>query len=224
MRESRKELLRELEDSKGQEVYEDLLSLREGLRMTEVNMDELSECVDSFDLENDIEPGDVPEFVSEVQVRLHNYVASTYSVYSNVCTMKERHGDRIDTEEYRKRTESFGERSDFLQRLRAYMQKYRLPRIRTEHDITVAARSQKPNAKVFIHMEDLRSWDGWTSNAQERLESIGDEDEVNIVQELEEYHNIFVDFNRWFINELRESHRSEIQERNEIVEALRNTI
>lgn len=80
-------------------------------------------------------------------------------------------------------------------------------------------RDWNPDAVFYLQKRELERWGDWNSPAQNHLESL--DRDIDIVGEMAAYREQFRQYNQWFIYFLRESHRQEIEERNDIVRKIK---
>lgn len=165
----------------------------------------------------------VTEFTLHISKGLHNFVSSTYSVYNYTKTIEKSllNEDTSSDVESRAKNVFDSPRSNFLKRLRAFMQKYLFPQVKTSYDQTVkyTNRHGNVNMNVCLLRSELQEWDDWNNKAREHVESL--DEEIDILSQMEKYYENFRQFNQWFIELVREEYRSEIEQRNEIVRRLK---
>lgn len=219
-------LLREIRDSTGQEIYQDLFCINSSIQALVLNYEELikvSERLDEGKYSEDSDPDELDVFCIRFATRLHNYITATYSAFRQMKSLENRHFEHIPTPNLDEQVaETFGKRAEFIKRLRVYIQHYTMPRIRTKYNpgIEHRVRGSQPDVAIYIHKRRLLDWDSWNS-AREYVEMLGDE--VDIMNEIHRYHVQFKRHNSDVIERLRESYKGEIKERNELVAELKRS-
>lgn len=121
-------LLQRVDKSDGEEVYQYLTSLNQGLQICERNYTDLSETVQTFEADaqesESLSKKFIEKFVIDVSRHLHNFVAATFSVYNHTESAKSKFFKSDEQNTIREKSKDiFGNRSQFLARLRAFMQK-----------------------------------------------------------------------------------------------------
>lgn len=195
------------------------------MQICEKNYTELKETIAEFERRysnRDPDPKDIEKFTLLVSQKLHNFVTSTYSVYRHSKTISDKYFSKEEQETVAERSNNtFGTRAAFLKRLRAFIQKTRMPDVRCrEYQRPVDYhRDTNPDIAFYLQKDELESWDGWNADAKKHLDSLGES--IDIEHELSLYHEEFVDFNRWIANFLKDSYSKEITKRNRLVKRLK---
>jgi len=214
-----RDLLRELDETEGTEIVEELRRLKRTISIVNRNFEEVDE-MDQWFMEQGVaiqlkkDRGDMDDFLLEYLRRYHNYIVSVYTLIKQ--TQRIKRADKYGTEEFDDVYDEGKERFDiedhweFLQQLRHFMQKSRLPSI----DVTLIQEDEGVRFGLVVSRDELLAHGSFKSWGKEYLNSR--EDEIDIQAEMRAYHENVNEFYSWFFEALQDHRDDAINEREEI--------
>lgn len=218
------DLHEEIEDLKGTELQREMESLHTSLQILTQNYQLIVHAEETLE-ESGLELFDqqnrekMDEFQVEYLRRLHNYVSSVYSIIKHSQRVVNKYGEDDFAEHYSDELEDRDliEKGEFLRQLRHYTQKRKLPPISSKMSWT--REEGEMEFDMVIDKEDMLDWDGWNSDAEDYLESLGDE--IDLDAQINQYQEEITDFYDWFFRYMENYFHEEFEEREELVEEAR---
>lgn len=207
-----------LEESIAVEVNKEIESLKMSLSILQDNFEELIEEHERI-RQADLMERDGMELLKENYFTyLHNYAASVYTVIKHSQKVVNKFGDDDFSEQYSEelRERNIGKKGAFLQQMRHYMQKRKLPPL--ELRVTVDKSERGYSTGLYLKKDMMISWDGWTNDARDYLETL--DDNVPIRQEIEEYQEAVDSFYEWFFRYSKLYFKNEFESTKKIVEQI----
>ena len=221
-------LIKEIENSLGQKIIEEVDGLKRGLRMVKRNKDELIKVAQVLK-----QPKAIPKLwavdqrnvlhtlMEEVGRLLHNFLSSAFSL---VDYMRSHRKHLYLNSEFNQEIEAeiqkrFINDDDHLiaQGLRNYIIHVGLPPVgATLHYV---AGDKDFNSAFNMSIESLLKWDEWSGNQKQALARIGDT--IDIILFAERYFTKVESFYLWLWSRQEEIHKKEIDDANQLRERAR---
>ena len=148
-------------------------------------------------------PNGIGDYLIEVAVRLHNFVASVMTLVEHTrILVRSRWSGSTFFEEYDQQVETF--RSSPVAQLVQDMRDYTLHR---KLPVTGAQISSHNHPVVFVDVPKLREWDRWSKAARAWLEAA--EDNMPLRPLIDEYERLAEALYMWMEDRIRQIHANE---------------
>lgn len=207
-----------LEESIAVEINKEVESLKMSLSILQDNYEMLIEEQERIE-RADLTQQDGIELIKEGYfTHLHNYAASVYTLINHSQRVVQKYGDDSFSEQYSDelKDRNIHKKGAFLQQLRHYIQKKKLPPI--EILVTHRNSEDEKSADLYLKKEMMMSWDGWTSDAKDYLQTLNGG--VPIRQEIEEYQEEIDSFYDWLFKYMKLYFKDDFQSTKKIVEQI----
>jgi hypothetical protein len=199
-------LWKEIADSPGGQIRYDLETLEVTIQVFKTNHHWLHDLLLRY--ENPgfafrIWPDRVGDFLVEVAVRLHNFVASVMTLVEHTrILVRSRWSESEFFDEYTERIEAFRTSpvAQFVQDLRDYTLHRKLP-------VTGAQISSHSPPVVFLEVPKLKDWPRWSKPAQALLDKAPDN--LPLRPLIDEYERLVEGLYVWMENRIKEIHASD---------------
>lgn len=207
-----------LEESIAVEINKEIESLKMSLSILQDNHEELIKEHERIK-QADLMERDGMELLKENYFTyLHNYAASVYTVIKHSQRIVNKFGEDDFFDQY---SEELSERKidkkgAFLQQMRHYMQKRKLPPL--ELRVTMDKSERGYSTELLLKKDMMMSWDGWTNDARDYLETL--DNSVPIKQEIEEYQEAVDSFYEWFFRYTMLYFKDEFESTRRIIEQI----
>ncbi len=221
-------LIKEIENSPGQKIIEEVDRLKRGLRMVKRNKDELIKVAQILE-----EPKAVPKLwaidrrdalhalMEEVGRLLHNFLSSVFSLVAYMRSHRKHLylNSEFDQEIKAEIQKRFINDDDHLiaQGLRNYILHVGFPPVgATLHYV---AGEKDFNSTFNMSIESLLRWDEWSGKQKQALTRMGNE--IDILLFVERYFKKVESFHIWLWTRQEDIHKKEIDDANRIRERAR---
>ena len=199
-----RDLYSDLNELEGTELVRELRGLKNSVYTLDENFDDLNEMDVWFQNQGlQVQPmdrlGHLEPFQREYLRRLHNYLTSVYSLIKHTQRINNNFGSDTFQSQY---TDELGsrnltERGEFLRQLRHYTQKRKLPPI----EVSLLQEDDGVRFAIVVPKSELMDWDEWNEEAEEYLETVPDEVDIQI--EVRQYHEKVGGFYEWYFEEIQ---------------------
>ena len=207
-----------LEDSVAVEINKEIESLKMSLSILQDNYEVLMEEQERIE-QADLMEQDGMELLKESYfTHLHNYTTSVYTLVNHSQRVVQKYGDDAFSDQYSDelKERNIHNKGAFLQQLRHYMQKRKLPPI--EISVTYDDSERGYSTELYLKKEMMMSWDGWTSDAKDYLRSV--DEKVPIREEIEGYQEEIDSFYDWLFQYMRLYFKEDFELTKKIVEQI----
>ena len=212
-------LMKELEATPGFALYSELMSLNTSLYILDKNQEELTTLVTTITTSPNVRKFFLVEnreglhrLSEDVVRRLHNFIAAVASLRDHTRRQYQKFYEAQGLmPEYEAKIEStFIEHplSQFVQKLRIFIQHYKAPHI--TYLTAWNAPSTQPLRTAIISKEDLAQFDEWGPTAQQYLATI--DRGVDILDATQKYRSKVLEFYEWFQTKQQEIHADDLRE------------
>lgn len=151
----------------------------------------------------------------EYQRRLHNYLASYYSLYDQTQNIQsnylENRGDEYNELLSEHQLDPI---STFLRRFRVYVHHVELPPLQAVERYSKREGQPDIQRKILFKRDELLEWDGWNA-AEAFLEEM--DEEILLKETFAEYQDRIEEFNSDFKRLIRDEYSEELEEHSEIM-------
>lgn len=199
-----RDLYSDLNEMEGTKLVRELRGLKDSVYTLDENFDDLNEMDVWFQNQGfQIQPmdrlGQLEPFQREYLRRLHNYLTSVYSLIKHTQRINNNFGSDTFQSEYTAElgARNLTERGEFLRQLRHYTQKRKLPPI----EVTLLQEDGGVRFAIVVPKTELMDWDEWNEDAEEYLETVPDEVDIQI--EVRKYHEKVGGFYEWYFGEIQ---------------------
>lgn len=210
MKKSYSDLIVEMESLKGFRIINDIELLKGTNYTLHNNYVELKNMMEKYEQDIEIQfLKNRPQlyfFLLEFTRLLHNYSASVKTLVDHTRNFKNKIEDNNFQNTYEEKLTKLNNNDvvGFMQKLRNYVQHYKLPIIKTNLSIN----GNIFEAKIILDKNELLKWKKWGSNSKKY---IGEFDEgIEIIPLCEEYYNLIHEFYIFFYNEVLKAYNTEI--------------
>jgi len=218
-----RDILQDLEETEGTEIANELRRLKRSIYTVNRNFKEVNELDQWFrdqglNIQLKMDKGDMDAFLQEYLRRYHNYVVSVYTLIKQ--TQRIKRADKYGTNEFDdiyekgKRKHNIEIRWEFLQQLRHFMVKSRLPSI----DITLIEEEEGFRFGIVVSRDELLNHGDFDPEPREYLEELGEE--IDIQAEMHSYQDVLNSFYSWFFEALQDHREDAMGEREETIRRL----
>lgn len=216
-------ILEDLQETKGTEIVDELTRLKRSIYTVNRNFEEVNELDKWFgeqgmNIQLKKDKGDMDSFLREYLRRYHNYVVSVYTLIKQ--TQRIKRADKYGTNEFDdiyergKRKYDIESRWEFLQQLRHFIVKSRLPTI----DVTLIEEDEGVRFGLVVSRDELINHGTFQAEAREYLDGL--EEKIDIQTEMHSYHDNLNDFYSWFFRALQDHRDDAMEEREELIKEL----
>lgn len=184
-------ILENIDETEGTEIANELRRLKRSIYTVNRNFEEVNELDQWFqgqglEIQLKRDKGDLDGFLREYLRRYHNYVVSVYTLIKQ--TQRIKRADKYGTNEFDeiyekgKRKHDIESRWEFLQQLRHFMVKSRLPSIQ----VTLIEKDEGVRFGLVVSRDELLNHGDFDPEYEEYLEGLGEE--IDIQAEMHSYH------------------------------------
>jgi hypothetical protein len=207
-----------LEESIAVEINKEIESLKLSLSILQDNYEELIKEHERIEQADLVEQNGIKLLKKNYFTYLHNYTASVYTLINHSLRIVNKFGDEDFTEQYSEelRERELDKKGAFLQQIRHYMQKRKLPPVKLV--VTWDDSVEEYSTDLLLKKSMMMDWNGWTSDVKEYLETLADS--VPIRQEIKEYQEEVVAFYDWFFKYIKLYFKEEFESAKTIVEQI----
>jgi hypothetical protein len=150
--------------------------------------------------------------MNEIIRFLHNYVASALSLIDHTRRLHRRLYSESDKfADYHSRVTSEFARdplAQFVKCLRQYCQHYKAPNLAVNESRNRG--EERPIRTFNLLLEDLGTFDGWSSTAKMYLSAAGEQ--INVLEVATQYRDKVIDFYKWFQSRQGEIHADTLKQ------------
>lgn len=202
------EMLRLIQEMKDMPEYQTLMKIRHFSISLDIFNGNYRELINHLNIHNDPQNSlellgirnkqKLHAFQREIIRLLHNYIASSLSLTDHARNhYKELYFKNNLFPEYQNEiNERFTNNTlaVFIKDLRQYMQHYQSPGVSSR----LQYKKGEPDfiIKLLLPLEDIKKYSGWHSYSKKFLEE--QQDDIDLLDIIEKYHNLIVDFYDWF--------------------------
>lgn len=219
-----RDLLQDLEGTEGTEITDELRRLKRSIYTVNRNFEEVNELDQWFrnqglKIQLKKDKGNMDAFLQEYLRRYHNYVVSVYTLIKQTQRIKraDKHGTNEFDDIYEKGKQKYNIETqwEFLQQLRHFMVKSRLPSV----DITLFEENNGIRFGIVVSRDELLDHGDFDPEPREYLGGLGEE--IDIQAEMHSYQEILNDFYSWFFEALQDHRDDAMGEREEAIRKLK---
>lgn len=218
-----RDLLAELNKTRGTELIEELRGLNTSIYTLNRNFEDITELDDwfhnqGFEIQKMKHRGQLEEFQQEYLRRLHNYTSAVYSLIKHTQRINQNYGSKKFGERYTSELDERDliQRGEFLRQLRHYIQKRKLPSI----EATVVQQEDGVRYGIVVKKDEMMEWDEWNQAGREYLESV--EAEIDIQLGVHTYHEKVNEFYQWYYEAIQDDCSADIEERAGLIEEIQD--
>lgn len=216
-----------IQESKGQEIVNQLDRLAGSRYIVEKNHEQLHAAVDAYDNIDGSwflhDPDGARDIHHEFLRCLHNYLASLYTLFEHAKTFQGRLDDKSIEEQLKKKVAELEipARGDFLKGLRNDFQHRELLHVNLKErfDNNLDTGGQTVERSLILDREKLLEFTGWTSRARTFVDQM--DDQVDLLEELDTYQQDITALYEWIEDRVRDRYAAELQERDELIRQVR---